>query len=411
MRNRLYIILIVFVLVFGGLSVNCGKGKDEQDASHSHEGEDPGAHEHLHIKPEIIKKWGIQYSSPEAREYLEKIVLTGVVKTNEETTFIANAMVCGMVTGIKKDIGDPVKKGDTLCILNSPDLLEHKTDYIKAFQEYRLTKENFERAGKLFKIKAIEKKGFISRETEYKTAMAEYFSLEAELGTTGFSEKNLQTIKEAVINDEAAKLKEFLSPYYYIPSPASGKVMNRNLTLGARVENNSAIFEISDTRKLWVLLDAMEKDLRYIEKGKPVAIVSDIYPGEEFTGNVLVLMEKIDPELRTVKVRVEVDNTGGRLKPEMYVRGKLEKKVKKQYLAISVSALVKVSGVDGVFVIETDGFLFHPVQVVETDSAGFAFVKGLTEEDMVITEGAFYLKAEYEIQRGGGTDPHAGHSH
>ncbi len=423
-KNILFILFIAGLVVFAGLSVNCGKEAHdhEGEAAHSHEGEaahthegeteaEADSHEHLHIKPEIIKKWGIQYTSPEPRDYVEKITLTGVAKENKETSFIVNSLVSGIVLGIKKDIGDRVKKGDILCELNSHELLTHKTEYIKAFQEYRLTKENFRRAENLFKIKAIEKKELINRETAYKTAMADYFSLEAELKTTGFDGKTLQRVKTALEKDEADKLKEFLSPIYYIPSPASGKVMSRDLTLGARVENNATIFEISDTRKLWVLLDAMEKDLQYIEKNKDVTIVSDVYPDEVFPGRVLTIMEKIDPELRTVKVRVEVDNPSGRLKPEMYVRGRLEKKLKGKNLAIPSASLVKVSGVDGVFVIETDGFLFRAVQVIEIDSAGFAFVKGLVEEDLVISEGSFYLKAEYEIQRGGGTDPHAGHSH
>lgn len=424
MRHKTLILLIAGLLIFSAFFMGCGKdgdhpaeeqaadAHDHGDGEHSHEGEDAAAdsHDHLHIAPELIKQWGIQYVSPEPRDYVEKVVLTGVAKQNKKTTFIINTPVGGIVTGIKRDIGDTVKKGDTLCVLNSPELLEMKTNYIKAFQEYRLTKENYERTKKLFDIKAIEKKGLISRETEYKTAMAEYFSLEAALGTIGFAKSTLQAIRDAVTTDDSEKLKGFLSPFYYIPSPGSGKVMARDLTLGARVENNSTIFEISDTRRIWVLLDAMEKDLQYIEKQKNVSIVSDIYPDEYFEGRVLTLMEKIDPELRTVKVRVEVKNDNGRLKPEMYVRGMLEKKVKQRNLAIPVTSLVKVSGVDGVFVIETDGFLFRPVQVLATDSVGYAFIKGLIEEDLVVTEGSFYLKAEYEIQRGA-TDAHAGHSH
>ena len=426
--KKILIILAINMLILAGFFSGCGKGDqshspgehqhDHASGEHGHDhehGEEEhdhtaGAHQHLHIKPEIIKKWGIQYDSPAPRNYIEKIVMTGVAKENKKTTFIINALVCGIVTGIKKDIGDPVKKGDILCVLNSPELLERKTKYITAFQNYRLTKENYERTKKLYKIKAIEKKELISRETAYKTALAEYFSLEAELGTIGFDKKRLQTITEAVKQDDAEKLKEFLSPYYHIPSPASGKVMARNLTLGERVENNTAIFEISDTRKLWVILDAMEKDLRYIEKNKKVTIVSDIYPEEHFAGRVLTLMEKIDPKLRTVKVRVEVDNSSGRLKPEMYVRGRIEKKLKKKYLAIHGGALVKISGVDGVFLIDDDEFAFKPVKVIDTDSDGFAFIEGLHEEDLVITEGSFYLKAEYEI-RSGTADPHAGHTH
>jgi len=410
------------MLILSGFSIHCGKSEPEHSHAggdtHSHDNEEgkeqPTAGEnqrqHLHVEPGIIKQWGIKYTSPEPRDYVEKIVLTGVVKENKTSTFIINALVCGIVTGIKKDIGDTVKKGDILCMLNSSQLLELKTKYIKAFQEYRLTKENYRRTEKLFKIKAIEKKELISRESAYKTAMADYFSHEAELGTLGFDKQRLQQIKEAVQQDEAEKIRAFLSTYYSIRSPAPGKVMMRDLSLGQRVENNTTIFEISDTRKLWVILDAMEKDLRYIEKKKQATIVSDVYPGENFPGKVLTLMEKIDPELRTVKVRVEVENRGGLLKPGMYVRGKLEKKIKKKYLAVPASALVKVSGVDGVFVIEEGEFAFKPVQVIETDSAGFAFLKGVQPEDMVVTEGAFYLKAEYEIQSGS-ADSHAGHGH
>ena len=388
-----------------------GHSHEAGEAHHDHETEAAtGLHQHLHIAPEIIKKWGIQYDSPAPRDYVEKIQLTGVVKANKKTTFIINALVSGIVTGINKDIGETVKKGDTLCILNSPELLELKTRFITTFQNYRLTQENYRRTQELFKIKAIEKKELISRETAYKTALAEYFSLEAELATIGFDKQRLNTIKEAVEKDDAEKLREFLSPYCHIPSPAPGKVMARSLTLGERVENNTPIFEISDTKTLWVILDAMEKDLQYIEKDKKVEIVSDVYPDAYFEGKVTALMEKIDPDLRTIKVRVEVDNSSGRLKPEMYVRGRMEKKLKQQYLAVPATAMVKLSGVDGVFVIDTDGFLFHPVQVIAVDSTGFTFVKGLTEEDMVITEGSFYLKAEYEIQSGK-ADPHAGHSH
>lgn len=414
-RNKIFIILTAGILVFAGLFFHCGKEKEGEhvhtDETHQHEGEEgEDEHQHLHVKPEVIKQWGLQYTSPEPKDYVEKITLTGVVKENKETTFIVNALVSGIVTEIKKDIGDAVKKGDLLCVLNSQELLTHKTEYIKAFQNYRLTKESYERAKSLSKIKALEKKELINRETAYKTAMADYFSLEAKLGTIGFTKNELQAVKEALIKDDSKTLTAFISPYYNILSPAPGKVLVRDLSLGEWVETNKAIFQVSDTRNLWALLDAMEKDLQYIEKNKEVTIVSDVYAGETFAGKVLILMEKIDPQLRTVKVRVEVNNTNGLLKPEMYVRARLEKKVKKKNLAIPTAALVKIAGINGVFVIETDGFLFRPVQVIEVDSAGYAFVKGLIEEDMVITEGSFYLKAEYEIQSGG-ADAQTGHGH
>ncbi|MCP4158227.1 MAG: HlyD family efflux transporter periplasmic adaptor subunit [bacterium] len=415
-RKTIFIILISMILVLAGSVINCGNGAKkaavDEHEGHDH-GEDDQGHEGenvVHIKPEIMKKWGIQYAEAAVRDYVEKVELTGVAKENKDTTFIVNALVSGIVTEIKTDVGRQVKKGDLLCVLNSNELLNQKTNYIKAFQQYRLSKENFERTKKLFDIKAIQQKEFISRETEYKTAMADYFSLESELGTTGYNKPQLKAIKEAVIKDDSEKLKSFLSPYYEILAPTTGKVMMRDLSLGERVENNKTIFEVSDTRKLWVLLDAMEKELQYIESGKKATVVSDVYPDKFFNGRVLAIMEKIDPELRTIKVRLEVDNTEGLLKPEMYVKGRIEKTIKRSIVAFPASALVKMSASDGVFVIAGDGFQFKPVEVIEIDSNGYAFVNGLDAEELVITVGAFYLKAELEINKGS-ADPHAGHSH
>jgi cobalt-zinc-cadmium efflux system membrane fusion protein len=430
MRKKILVILFASILIFAGFFIHCGKSDEPQhspaeSAEHSHDEADPAGHSHdsaedshdstaghrhLQVSPEIIKQWGIQYTEVIQRDYVERVTLTGLVKENQETTFFISALVPGIVTAIKKDIGDTVRKGDVLCVLNSPGLLELKTNYIKAIQDYRLTKENYERARKLFDIKAIEQKELISRESAYKTAMAEYFSLEAELSTICFDKQTLQTIKGAVQLDRAEKLRAFLTPYYNILSPGPGKVMMRNLRLGEHVETGSAIFEVSDTRDMWVILDVLEKDLPYIEKDKLMQIETDVYPGESFNGRVLTLMQKVDPELRTLKVRVKVNNSDGRLKPEMYVRGLIEKKLKRKELAVPVKALVKLSGIDGIFVIEEGEFLFKAVQLIETDSAGFAFVNGLQPGELVISSGAFYLKAEYEIQSGKADSGH-GHEH
>ena len=429
MRKSIFIIILSIVVVFPALFLQCGRA-DEHDHSkgeavekaepadnehssetgdHQHEEVGPG-HRHLEVSPEIIKQWGVQTIEAGERDYIETVILTGVVKENQETTYIVNALVPGIVTAIKKDIGDPVKKGDILCVLNSPELLELKTNYIKASQEYRLTRENYERARKLFDIKGIEQKELTGRESAYKTAMAEYFSLESGLSTICSDKQAFQTVRDAAQRDDSEKLKSFLSPYYNIPSPGTGTVMMRDLRLGEHIETSRKIFEISDTRHIWVILDALEKDLPYIDKDKTVQIESDVYPGEGFTGHVLNLDQKIDPELRTVKVRVDVTNPDGRLKPEMYVRGRVDKQLARKQTAVPEKALVKLSGIDGVFVIEEGEFLFKAVQVIETDSAGYAFVNGLKPGELVVSEGAFYLKAEYEIQSGK-ADPHAGHNH
>lgn len=429
MKKRiLFLFVIAFFLVF------CGKKDHVADADHNHEHDQSGekvemvqaeqhddheqqdkqkqeaGHDHLHVSEKMIREWGIEFGKPEKRDYIEKIMSTGVLKVNKNTTFLINSLVPGVVTAVKKDIGDRVKKGTVLCVLNSPELLSLKTKFIKAHQEFLLTMQNYGRAKNLFESKAIEKKELIKREAKYRTSLADYLSLEAELHSLGFSRKLLKELTDSLIAGGTGKLKEFLSPFYYIPAPGPGKVVSRDLIPGERIEIDKTIFEISDTGKLWAILDVRETDLRFIEKGRKVDILCDVYPAEFFSGRITAIPEKVDSELRTIKVRVEVANEKYLLKPEMYVRGALQKNIKKAALSVPGSAVVKMSGIPGVFLKEGDGFEFKPVQVIDRDSAGFAFVTGLKADETIVTKGTFYLKAEYEIKRGA-VDAHAGHQH
>lgn len=382
----------------------------DHDHAHEEASGEQAQHDHLHVGAEMMREWGIGFGHPERRDYVEKVMLTGIAKVNKNATFLINSLVPGVVTAMRKDIGDSVTTGSVLCVLNSPELLELKTRYIKAHQEFLYDMQNYGRAKKLFKDKALERKELIGRETKYRTTLAEFLSLEAELHSLGFSHKLLTGLKDSIVSGETGKLKEFLSPFYAIPAPGPGKVIARDLTPGELIERNKTIFEISDTGKLWAILDVRENDLQHIEKGKKVEIAADVYPGKIFRGVVSAIPEKVDTELRTVKVRVVVDNEKYLLKPEMYVKGSLGKNIKKDYICVPGSAVVKMSGIDGVFLKDTDGFKFKPVQVIDRDSAGFVFVSGLKESETIVTKGTFYLKAEYELKRGT-VDAHAGHQH
>lgn len=364
----------------------------------------------VHLEPGMIRQWGIRSALPENRDYIEMISLNGVAVADDNASYLVNARMPGKVTAMKKDTGDIVKTGDVLCILDSPPWLETKTRYIKAFQSYRLAEEDFRRALNLSRIKALEKRQVSIRETEYKTAMAEFFSLHAELTVAGLDPQALEAVKAAVINDDPEKIQAFISPYFAVLSPGPGRVIGRNLKLGEQVAETKTLYEISDTRQLWVILDALEKDLPFIGRGTPVTVSTDTFPGQVFPGRVLVAEEKIDPQLRSIKVRVAVKNPAGLLKPEMYVTGQVGKSGKTTLPAVPSAALVKVSGIDGVFVEDGADFAFRPVELVALDSGDFAFVKGLIAGERVVIEGAFFLKAELEIQSGK-TNAHAGHAH
>ncbi len=414
MRQALVLLLIVLLLL-----LFCGKGErvNQNSAGPGHGepvyGQDKDEHDYLYIDEETVKSWGIEYASPEKRDFIEKIEPGGVVKEDRNTTFLVHSLVPGVVTNINRDIGAAVKKGTTLCTLNSPELLALKTRYIKACQNLFLVAQSYGRAKNLFAARAMEKKELISRESQYKISLADYLSLEAELGLLGFGKDMLKEVTDSLAAEKTDRLRAFLSPFYHLVSPGAGKVVYLDLRLGERIEINKTLFEVSDTTRLWVILDAREADLPYIEKGKRVEIVTDVYPGKTFVGRILNILEKIDPASRTLKVRVEVENQGSLLKPEMYVKARIQKRIDKGHLAVPGSALVRLAGIEGVFLKNRGGFKFQPVQVLDTDAEGFAFVKGLAGRETIVSRGAFFLKAEYEINRGAAETRtgQAGHQH
>ena len=383
----------------------------EEKAADAHNHAAESNHDHLHIPPEKVKQWGITFSHPVERQSVQRVHLTGTVAENEGKTFLVNSLIEGTVTKIYGDIGDSVKQGQPLCQLNSSELLDKKTRYIQAFQQQRLEKENYLRAKNLFEIKAIEKKELMSRESAYKIALADYVSLESELQSVGLKSARLKAVKQAVVNDKEAALKTFLSPYCFIPAPAAGIVMNRDLKLGQRIEKDRTIFLVSDLSTVWVLFDALERDFPLLTDGAAVAVDSDTFPGQPFDGTVSKVLQQLDPKLRTVKVRVVVDNRGFSLKPGMYVKGTITRKTGEAMPAVPPAALVKISGINGLFLKDGDGFKFKPLKVDATDADGYVFARGLHDHDEVVVDGAFYLKAEYELARGGGTTGDHGHAH
>ncbi|MBU0719697.1 MAG: efflux RND transporter periplasmic adaptor subunit, partial [Planctomycetes bacterium] len=117
------------------------------------------------------------------------------------------------------------------------------------------------------------------------------------------------------------------SDYMTIYAPMGGIVIDKNVFEGSYVKTGTRIYTIADLAHLWVKLDAYESDLAWLRYGQQVEFETEAYPGETFTGKVAFIAPVLDAKTRTVKVRVNVENPDGRLKPEMFVRAVARSKV------------------------------------------------------------------------------------
>ena len=410
------------MLIFLTAGSGCGSGGSVASEHDHEEPAEAGTHmeddhtspegRHLEVDAGNVREWGVETAAVVPRRSRNRLSLTGEIHENENTTYRVHARVSGIAKHVTRDVGDRVSPDQVLCILSSEELLRMRTRFTKAVQVFREAEADFDRAGRLRKINAIEARQFTKRETVFKAAMAELFSLEADLKAVGEKDALLESVRKAVFTGDRGVLRAFLTPDYRILSPVEGRVAARDIVLGQAVSTDSPIFEIIDPRRVWAVLDLLERDMASVNSGTPVKITSDVYPGVAFSGQVTVMMPRMDRHLRSVKVRVVVNNPDFKLKAGMYVKGAVELEGGERMLSVPSTAITRLFGVNGVFLAEPEGFHFHPVRLKGEDDAGFVFLEGLEAGEKVAFKSVYLLKAELELRAGGGGgDAHEGHSH
>ena len=219
--------------------------------------------------------------------------LVGKVAYDETRVGYITAWVPGRLDRLFVDYtGVPVKKGDHMVLLYSPQLLTAQEELLQAKRAIGELQNS--------KIDVI-------KEDVQGTLVA----AREKLRLLGLSEEQVGEIeKRGKVIDEMQ-----------INAPMGGIVIEKNALQGMYVETGTRIYTIADLSRVWVKLDAYESDLIWVRYGQKISFITEAYPGQEFMGRVSFIDPTVNPETRTVKVRVDVPNENGKLKPEMFVHG------------------------------------------------------------------------------------------
>ena len=188
-------------------------------------------------------------------------------------------------------------------------------------------------------------------------------------------------------------------------APIGGVVVEKEVREGQYVETGMRLFTVADLSNVWVQLDAYESDLAWLQVGQEVEIEVEAYPGEMSKGTIAFMDPVLDPATRTVKIRVEVPNGDGRLKPEMFATARVLATVAGEGdvapLVIPATAPL-VTGVRAVVYVAVPGRegVFEGREIVLGPRAGVYFVvrEGLQEGENVVVQGAFKIDSSLQIQ-------------
>ena len=310
------------------------------------------------------------------------------------------------------DLGSRVAQGQTLATLNSPEFTQAQTRFLQAFAQAELSRKDYERAQVLRESRAIEEREFLRRQAVYEQHLADRRAAEVFLHSLGIEEDRMRELEAAVDVSLPPEDHRAVDPPLAIRTPLAGVVVERDAVLGDHVEPGRVLFTVSDLSSLWAQLDAYEDQIAHLEVNAEVVIRSPVFPDRDFPGRITFVSDQVDPELRTVRVRAEVANPDGVLKPNMFVQGLLRLQGQEERIVVPADAVQLLEGRNVVFVVvpeaaeegvEEDHTVVRAFDVVpgEALSVGQVIVSGLDGSEVIVTQGAFNLKAELTKGAGG----------
>jgi membrane fusion protein, heavy metal efflux system len=334
----------------------------------------------------------IQLEPIRAREVAESLSIPGRLTVNEDQTWHVGAIASGRIEAIFARVGDPVTNGQTLGWIHSHEVHEARAGYQEAMTELQraqaaeeYAQHRRDRAQRLLDLKAGSRQDLESAEADLRNAQAAIEKSRSELEK---ERAHLEIFHLPV--DENAESDD-------IPllAPASGTIFERNVSVGSVVNAGDELFAITDTSNLWMIAGANEEDLSRLRAEQPVHLEVRAYTGRSFSGRILKLGERLDPETRTLQIRILVPNPNGLLKPEMYATASFQESGRHPGLFVPEEAIQEIDGVAVVFVRRGgNAFEARAVKRGRSQDGEAEILEGLSAGDSAVVKGAFALKSQ-----------------
>ena len=306
--------------------------------------------------------------------------LAARVAYDENATARLFAPIAGRVVDIRANIGDAVKAGQVLAVLDAPELGTAAADLAKAVADAQQKKSALARSQSLFQAEVIARRDLEAAQSEARQA-------DAEVGRARLRLANLTPGGSA--GDGSQR--------YQLRAPLAGIVATRriNPAMEVRPDADEPLFVVTDMSRLSVLVDVPERDLPIVTVGKSAQVEVSAYPHRSFEGKVVHVAPTLDPQTRRIQARVAVDNHEGLLKPEMYAKVGILADSREELPKIPTGALL-VEGVKNYVFVEREPGVFEKREVtLAVQTRNYAYVwSGVKGGDKVVSVGALLLNAE-----------------
>ncbi|MBS1876666.1 MAG: efflux RND transporter periplasmic adaptor subunit [Acidobacteria bacterium] len=392
-----------FLLCAAVLLAACSKAPEPASAPAREPAAAPAAANRVTLDAAAQKASGVAIEVAAQRALPETIRASARITNDENQTWRVGAVTDGRVIRVLAAPGDFVKAGQPLARIHGHDVHDSRalyrnaqTELMRATANVQYSAKARDRARRLYDMKAGSLEQLEHAEAELRNSEASLATARVEVERTRLHLVEFLGVPEGGGHDHQPGAESDDADLIPIRSPAAGVVIARNITPGAVVTPSTDLFVLTNLSSVWAIAEVNEESLPKLAPGMPVRVSVQAWPGQSFPGRIGRLGEALDPSTRTVKVRVDLPNRAGRLKPEMYATAEIQVGASQPAVFVPEQAVQEVRGQKVVFVqTAPSAFEVRPVDTGQSLDGAVEITRGLRSGERVAAHGAFVLKSEY----------------
>jgi Cu(I)/Ag(I) efflux system membrane fusion protein len=323
------------------------------------------------ISTDKVQKLGVKSEAVALRDLTRTVRAVGTIQVDERQVYTVAPKFEGWIERLQVNTtGQYVEQGQALMEVYSPDLVAAQQEYIISLKGVEATKDG-------------------SPEIQASMRQLATSTLQR-LRNWDISEEELKRLQKEGAGRQTLTLR----------SPVSGVVLEKPALKGMRFMPGEVLYKISNLSSLWLLADIFEQDLALVRSGQEARITVNAYPGKVFAGKVAFVYPTLTPETRTAKLRIELANPGGQLKPAMYASVELlTGRARGKALAVPDSAVLD-SGTRQIVLVQRGEGLFEP-RVVKLGMRADGYVEvldGIQAGENVVVSANFLIDSESNLK-------------
>lgn len=382
-RSR--VLLLLTSVALASTLAACGKGDNaasakpaasaavaEKGESKKEEGKEGGG---LKLSAEEAQRAGIKVETLASLAFADAITVTATIRPNQDRIARVAPRVEGRITSVSAKLGDTVRAGQSLAVLDSLAIGEAQSALRQAQSNQRVAQSDFKRAESLNADEIIPQREFLKARSELEKSSSELRAAQDKLRLLGGSGQGSVST-------------------FALSAPLAGTIVQKAAIVGELGTPAAPLFTVADLSRVWIEANLTEDALSKVHVGAEATVKVNAYPSEQFKGRVTYVASLLDKDSRTVPARIEVDNKDGRLKPEMFATATIDTNgAKREALSLPDGAILLMQGQPTIFVAKGEGFESRAIEPGEKLSGRTVIKSGVAAGEKVVTAGAYALKA------------------